>query len=917
MKKLFALCWLLLVGCAQNTPSSPVPIQLNTNWSSGTLKNGLKYHLYPMDSKEVSIRLLVHVGSTAEESSQLGYAHYVEHLAFEGSENFTPKEVERLMETTGAKKWHGVNATTSYDNTTYKFNLPNLEAFDKAMLWLRDVASGITFSPEEIEQEKSILLSENQYRRPEQQSFSDKYYDYAIKGTIYAQRSPLGTTDAILSATPESLKAFYNKWYQPQNAELIIAGNIDRAQAKVMIEKLFSDWAATNTEYAPELPLLTAKNDDFIAKVADDEHAILGLRFDRGDSLVSTQEHLLNSELDYIAAQLIRLRLRTILDEQSIPYQWLYSDVSSFRNLSIYEVSFAFSEPERNLVQPIFLKTLASLRDHGVSESELDIIMADYISWRKHADEDWETSKPEYFINEKITQLITGAPTQSRKGYKLSLDNAIRSSDINTVNQHLNNMLSSHYGMFVGVGATESIEHIKQALPEWKNMYKITGVVDNKINFDVNGLVEVKSSSPLPDSVVYENGEELWTLGNGVEVLLDPDVNSDFVNLVYMSAGGKAALDRDLLPAAQILFPVIARSGTGNFNGSQMKAYVRKNSIEMQGFIDDTEHGFEMSVPREHFNQALQFMHTSLVYPKFDPRQVDVIKQEFAEQAMSYLKSPLGQWYDAMDTNTYASSSAYFPNYARDFNKVTVDQVQQAFEQLFRQSRNNKLVIVADVKSSDITDALNDYVSTLPLQQASVPSYQIDYNPRPDAKINLAINNEQKGRFILRTHNKNAQVQDVRRELIDQIIENILANRLDNYVREDLSLDYSPASYSAMSYNQTITDWVIESQVAVSDLTKVEQAVDKVVNDLQTVITEGELSVAKKRLDLYLEDVVSNADSSAWVRSMYMVNGFGKNVLTDAQGIIFDISIDEVKERIDESFGKGTESYKYILSPLD
>ena len=103
MKKLFALCWLLLVGCAQNTPSSPVPIQLNTNWSSGTLENGLKYHLYPMDSKEVSIRLLVHVGSTAEESSQLGYAHYVEHLAFEGSENFTPKEVERLMETTGAK----------------------------------------------------------------------------------------------------------------------------------------------------------------------------------------------------------------------------------------------------------------------------------------------------------------------------------------------------------------------------------------------------------------------------------------------------------------------------------------------------------------------------------------------------------------------------------------------------------------------------------------------------------------------------------------------------------------------------------------------------------------------------------------------------------------------------------------------
>ena len=98
MKKLFALCWLLLVGCAQNTPSSPIPIQPNTNWSSGTLENGLKYHLYPMDSNEVSMQLLIRVGSGAEEPHQLWYAHYVEHLAFEGSENFTSTEIERLMQ---------------------------------------------------------------------------------------------------------------------------------------------------------------------------------------------------------------------------------------------------------------------------------------------------------------------------------------------------------------------------------------------------------------------------------------------------------------------------------------------------------------------------------------------------------------------------------------------------------------------------------------------------------------------------------------------------------------------------------------------------------------------------------------------------------------------------------------------------
>ncbi|GLT16622.1 peptidase M16 [Vibrio zhanjiangensis] len=916
MKKFFALCWLLLAGCAQNHPSGPIPIQPNTNWSSGVLDNGMKYHLYPMDSEGISIRLLIRVGSIAEEPHQLGYAHYVEHLAFEGSENFTPKEVEHLMEATGAQRSHGVNAHTQYDNTTYKLNLINPEPFDQALLWLRDVASRITFSPVEVEREKSILLSENRYSDSDV-SFEQKYYQNEIKGSIYAQRDPGGTSEVIRSATSDSLKAFYDKWYQPQNAEIIIAGNIERSKVAAMIEKLFSDWAVTHSEHAPKPPMLIASEGDFVSKVATDESAVFGLKFARGSSTVTTQEQLLKSKLDYIVAQLIGMRLTSVLDEEAIPFHRLYSNSYSLENLIFYEASLAFSEANRELVQSTFLNILASLRDHGVSQSELDIVMAEYKSLRRHADEDWEVRKPERFVNEKITQILTGAPTQSRKDYKLNLDHAIRSADVNTVNQHLNNMLSSSYGMFVGVGANESVEHIEQAMPEWKSMYRITGVVNNQINFDVNGLAEVKSSGPLPDSVVYENGEQLWSLDNGVEVLLDPDVNSDFVSIVYMSAGGTAVLDRDLLPAAQILFSVIARSGTGNFNGTQMKAFTRKHSIEIQGSINDTEHGFEMSVPREHFSKALQFLYTNIAYPKFDPKQVEVIKREFAEQSMSYLRSPVGQWYDAIDTNTYATSSAYFPNYARDFNKVTVDQVQQAFEQLFRQSRNTKMVIVADVKASDIQDSINNYVATLPLQEVSTLDYHIDYNPRPDARIHLAINNEQKGQFVLRTHNKHARAQDARLEIVDQIIENILESRLNNYVREDLSLDYSPASYSKMNFNQPVTDWVIESQVAVYDLPKVEKAVDKVVADLQASITNDELSVAKKQLEVNLEDMVSNAESSAWLRALYMVNGFGKDALVNAQNVIVDVSIDEVKTRIDESFGQETERYRYILSPLD
>ncbi|WP_114784618.1 M16 family metallopeptidase [Vibrio tetraodonis] len=917
MKKTFALCWLLLVGCAQNTPSQSPPIQPNTNWSSGILDNGMKYYLYPMDSNKVSMQLLIKVGSGAEEPNQLGYAHYVEHLAFEGSENFTTAEIERLIDATGAEKMHGVNAYTSYGQTVYKLNLPNKKKFDTALLWLRDVASRVTFSTEEVDKEKSILLSENRYRSPEHQSFSDKYYDFLIKGSVQAQRSPGGTTEMIQAATSDSLKTFYNKWYQPQNAELIIAGNIERSETKAAVEKLFSDWIATNSEQAPKLPPLKAKKDDFIARVADGESALLGLRFDRGSNLVTNQEQNLNSALNAIVAELISIRLGAVYDQQALPLQTIYSDTSRLENLKVYEVGIAFSGHDRNLVQPLFLTTLASLRDHGVSQSELDSVLASYQNHLDRADEYWQTYSPENFVFEKNRERITGEPTQSRQDYKLNLEHVIQSADINTVNQYLYNMLSSSYGMFVGAGAEESVEHIEQALPEWKSMYRMTGVVNNQINFDINGLAEVISSSPLPNSVEFENGEDLWTLDNGVEVLLDPDVKSDFVNLVYMSAGGLTVLDRDLLPAAAILLPVIARSGVGNFDGPQMKAFTRKNSIDIQGFINGTEHGFSIHVPRKNLDKALQYLYTSIAYPKFDPKQVDAIKRESADQALSYLKSPLGQWYDAIATNTYAPSSAYFPIYAQDFNKVTVDQVQQAFEQLFRQSRNNKLVIIADMKPTDITESINNYVATLPLHTVDTPAYQIDYNSRPDTRINLAINNERKGGFVLRIHNKQARPQNPRLDIVDQIIEHILADRLHNYVREEMSLDYSPASYSNMSFNQTVTDWAIESQVAVEDLPKVEKAIDKVVRDLRESITREELKVAKKQLYTKVEDIIGSADSTAWLRALYMVNDLGKDTLVGTKGVISDISIEEVKVRINESFGQDTESYRYILSPLD
>ncbi|MER2496364.1 insulinase family protein [Vibrio neptunius] len=914
MKKILILVVLLLTACAQQTTS--IPIEKNTNWTSGQLNNGLKYHIYPIDTEALSLRLFIHAGSLEETPDQLGYAHFVEHMAFNGSENFTPNEVIELMEKTGASG-DDVNAYTSYEETVYTLSLPNQDELDKAMLWLRDVANRVTFSPDEVEREKGVVLAEYRRRAPENRSFYDKAYENSIKGTPYEGKAAIGTAESIQNATSQSLKAFYDTWYQPQLSELIIVGDIKREDARELIKKMFSDWQSTSDSQPPVRPKAKINKGDFVAQVNIGEPSVAGLTFYLGDDVLLTREDLIEYWKDSIVARLVSNRLDAVYSEHALPLRDFDSSIYTSVDERIYDVSIAFAPQDRDSVQPLFFSTLASLRDHGVSSEEFDVVMAGYRSSRKHADDDWFKRGAEAFAEDRTYQLAEGEPSQSLADYKRSLDQLLATTSLDDINQHARNMLSYSYDMFVGTDHTESIEQAKQTLPEWKSMYGMPGVTSNRISTDVDGLIEVESVDPLPAAIDGKNGQLTWSLENGIDVLFDPENDSDFAHIVYMSAGGKAVLDRELLPASQLLLATIIKSGVGQFNGVQLKAYVRKNDIDVQSYINGTEHGFEISVPTDQVNDALKLLYNVMTYPKFSEQQLDVLKKEYSDELLSYVKTPLGQWYDAIETNTYAQQSVYFPTKAHDFENVTVDQVQQVYDELFRKSRNSKLVIVAGLDSAQVAEGVKNFVATISQEEAPMPSYRVTYNDRPDSKVNLAINDEQNSRYRLRAINKSARAQDAKLVLVDKVIQRILARRLDAYVREELSLDYAPDSYYSTDYNEPATDWTLEAQVAAEDLPKVEQAIDKVIQELIAEVTQEEFTIAREQLDAYLKDTINYPSDVAWFRALTLVNGFGEEAFTQAREMAKTILLEDVRVRIVESFGQGAEKYKYILSPLD
>ena len=167
--------------------------------------------------QRAELRLVVNAGSLLEEDDQQGLAHFVEHMAFNGTKNFPKSDIVTFMESIGMRFGPSVNAFTSFDETVYMLQIPTdkPEVIDRSLLILEDWAHNVTFDPVEIDKERGVIMEEWRLRRGAQARMQDEQFPVLLKGSRYAERMPIGKTDVIQTFKHERLKQFYADWYRP------------------------------------------------------------------------------------------------------------------------------------------------------------------------------------------------------------------------------------------------------------------------------------------------------------------------------------------------------------------------------------------------------------------------------------------------------------------------------------------------------------------------------------------------------------------------------------------------------------------------------------------------------------------------------------------------------------------------------
>src|SRR5262249_10476524 len=222
----------------------------------GKLPNGLQYYVRAnkRPEKRAELRLVVQTGSVLEDDDQQGLAHFVEHMAFNGTEHFPKNEIVKFIESVGMRFGADLNAYTSFDETVYMLTVPTdkPETIDRALLILEDWAHNISFEPAEIEKERGVVMEEWRLRRGAGTRTAEKIFPIMFKGSRYADRIPIGLPEIIQHGKPERLKKFYTDWYRPDLMAVVAVGDFDKPAVEKMVTAHFGSIpTATNPRARP------------------------------------------------------------------------------------------------------------------------------------------------------------------------------------------------------------------------------------------------------------------------------------------------------------------------------------------------------------------------------------------------------------------------------------------------------------------------------------------------------------------------------------------------------------------------------------------------------------------------------------------------------------------------------------------
>ena len=727
-------------AAAQEMQMPQIPVDPDVR--IGKLDNGLTYYIRHNEwpEKRAEFYIAQKVGSIQEDDNQRGLAHFLEHMAFNGSKHFKGNELLRWCESIGVKFGTDLNAYTSIDQTVYNIsNVPTTREtiVDSCLMILWDWADGLLLEQEEIEKERGVIHEEWRLRTSAQMRMLERDLPKLYPGSKYGYRMPIGLMEIIDNFERPFLQQYYEKWYRPDNQGIIVVGDVDVDQVEQKIKTMFSQIAKPGPDAAKIEKVAVPDNAEPIVVIDKDKEQridMVEVMFKHDaipDSVKGSLEYLVANYLKNVALGMLNSRLAELGEKPDCPY--LQAGVSDGTYLlskpkDAFDVGIVPKEGQMNAAVKTVITEARRAAEFGFTATEYGRSKANTLS---SLDKEYSNKDKRYnsqFVNQYVQHFLANEPIPSIDDYYQLMKQLVPAIPIDAINAVMKQLVPQNDSNLVVVnfnqekdGAVYPTEEGLLGAVRDARAEQLTAWVDNVKD------EPLMTTLPTPGKITKEVKNDKFdytelTLSNGVKVILkQTDLKKDQVLLSGEGWGGSSLYGEKDFVNMKMFNDVVEASGLGNFLHTELtKALAGKiagASLSLSAYRANIN-GSSTPTDVETMMQLVYLYMTGNV--KKDQQSFDQLMKTTELQLKNRLLQPEAVFADSLSLTLTKHNPRFKPMDVSDLAQVNYDRILEMAKESTANAAAFTFTIIGNYDDAKIRPLVEQYLGSLPTQKTIV-----------------------------------------------------------------------------------------------------------------------------------------------------------------------------------------------------
>lgn len=884
----------------------------------GILPNGMTYYIrHNAQTKGVAdFYIAQKVGSILEEKRQRGLAHFLEHMAFNGTKHFPGNTLQpgivAWCESVGIKFGANLNAYTSVDQTVYNISAAPVTregVIDSCLLILNDWSHELLLTDKEIDKERGVIEEEWRTRRSgmAMQRLSEQAMPVIYAGTKYSDCMPIGNIDIVRTFPYNDLRDYYSKWYRPDLQAIIVVGDINEDKIEEKIKKLFAKIPLPqNPAHRIYYPI--GNNEKMILYTATDKEqpTVNFTLYMKRDVTPKQERNTIQNYADDYKTNILRMAINDRLEELSrtknAPFISASVRSGNFFMASTkdaFELSGVLKEGKAIEAIQLLVGEVERARANGITIDELKRGKAEMLSYAENDYNDRSNRRNGEFVEQCVQNFLEETPIiEPEKELEMvrKLDKTVTIDDVNELAKTIITNQNQVVTMFgpdknsFKMPTNSSIENaILKAQKQHYTPYKTQNTLTERLI----------TKLPKPGSIIsertYKYGYTEFTLSNGLKVYVRPtNFEPDEVNLKLFSLGGKNIYPDSEMPNLTYLMAGATIGGVAQYNDLTLEKMLAGKTATVTPFIDNDTRGMAGTSNVKDTKTLLELVYLYFTQPRKDPQAFKNLMEQQQEFLTNAHVNPMLAYNDTLHKVAYATNRMASMD-KEQLKRVNYNRIMHIYKELFANAANFKLILTGNININKLRPLLCQYIATLPSNNAKETIGT--YEPKlVDGKKTYIFHKKQTTPTAITTIVIKGKMEyNNRNELLMDAIGQLLRIVYTEKVREDKGGTYSVQASGNLQHHPN--DEALLRIAFQTDPQKYNSLIPIVYKELEKMATEGPSQQDLDKVKAYELKVYNQVlrMNNYWEYVLYTDLYNGIDVDTDFRYIVENMTCDDIR----------------------